>query len=45
MINQLGPGPNYWSSDNLYIDSNDFLHMKISHNQTNNKWTCSEVET
>ena len=39
----LGPGPNYFSSsnDNVWVDDQDRLHLKIS--QRDGKWFCAEV--
>mgnify|MGYP002079094543 CR=1 FL=1 len=38
---QQDPGPNYYtdSSQNVYVDSNGYLHMKIT--KVNNKWYSS----
>lgn len=36
-----GPGPNYWSSSNAYVDANGYLHLKLT--KVNNKWYCAEV--
>jgi len=39
----LGPGPNYFSSshDNVWVDDQDRLHLKIT--QRDGKWYCAEV--
>ncbi len=37
-----GPGPNNWSSDNVWVD-NDGLHLKIT--QQNGIWYCAELLT
>lgn len=39
----LGPGPNYFSSskDNVWVDDQDRLHLKIT--QREGKWYCVEV--
>jgi hypothetical protein len=41
----LGPGPNYWSSNsqNVWVDTNGYLHMKIRN--VNGIWYCSELTT
>jgi hypothetical protein len=39
----LGPGPNNWSKANAYVDSNGYLHLKIT--KTNGKWYCAEVQS
>jgi hypothetical protein len=38
-----GPGPNDWSTSNVWLDSKGFLHMKIA--QVNGKWSCAEIWT
>ncbi|MCW3998820.1 MAG: glycoside hydrolase family 16 protein [Candidatus Bathyarchaeota archaeon] len=37
------PGPNYWSSSpqNVWVDSNGYLHLKITY--SNGRWNCAEV--
>jgi len=37
----LGPGPNYWSAANVWVDANGYLHLKIS--KVSGKWKCAEV--
>ncbi|QMT59661.1 glycoside hydrolase family 16 protein [Legionella sp. PC997] len=37
------PGPNLWSSNNVWVDSKGWLHLKIIHNQ--GKWSCAELYT
>jgi len=39
----LGPGPNYFSSnnDNVWVDDQDRLHLKIT--KRDGKWYCAEV--
>lgn len=39
----LGPGPNNWSSSNVWVDSNGYLHLKIS--KVNNTWYAAEIGT
>lgn len=41
----LGPGPNYWSKNNIWVDGNGFLHLKISKDSATGKWFCAEVST
>ena len=41
----LGPGPNYWSRNNVWVDANGFLHLKITHDSATGKWYCAEVST
>ena len=40
-----GPGPNVLSSstNNVWVDSNKKLHLKIT--KSNNKWYCAEIST
>jgi hypothetical protein len=40
---QVGPGPNYFSAstNNVWVDAQGALHMKITH--TNNTWQCAEI--
>lgn len=38
-----GPGPNYFSGDNVSVDTNGNLHLKITN--TNGKWRCAEINT
>ncbi len=40
----VGPGPNYFSKDNVWVDVNGKLHLKIR-KVSNNKWTCAELKT
>ena len=39
----MGPGPNYWSKDNVWIDGMGYLHLKIT--KKLNHWYCAEVTT
>jgi hypothetical protein len=41
--NRAGPGPNWWSAseDNVWVDKQGRLHMKITYRDGN--WFCSEV--
>jgi hypothetical protein len=38
-----GPGPNYFSdsTNNVWIDTQGFLHLKITH--SDNEWQCAEI--
>lgn len=42
---RLGPGPNYWSRNNVWVDANGFLHLKITKDSATGKWYCAEVST
>ncbi len=37
------PGPNHWSSDNVWVDQDGYLHLKIT--QQNGIWYCAELFT
>lgn len=43
--NHLGPGPNRWSKNNVWVDSLGHLHLKITKDVTTGKWYCAEVST
>ena len=36
-----GPGPNHWDEDNVSVDANGYLHLKIT--ERAGEWYCSEV--
>lgn len=38
----VGPGPNIFAKDNVWVDDSDNLHLRISKN-TSNQWTCAEI--
>jgi hypothetical protein len=40
---KVNPGPNYWSNSpqNVWVDSNGYLHLKITY--SNGRWYCPEV--
>lgn len=38
-----GPGPNVFSKANAWVDSNGYLHLKIS--KRNGQWYCASVNT
>lgn len=45
---RLGPGPNYWSDseDNVWVDQQGRLHLKVTKRQGNDgrpRWFCAEV--
>lgn len=37
------PGPNFWSSDNVWVDANGWLHLKMTYK--NNRWNCPSLYT
>ncbi|PKL81823.1 MAG: hypothetical protein CVV24_13265 [Ignavibacteriae bacterium HGW-Ignavibacteriae-3] len=37
------PGSNNWSEKNVWVDSLDRLHLKISYSKEENKWSCAEI--
>ncbi|MET4082504.1 hypothetical protein ABIB40_002462 [Pedobacter sp. UYP30] len=43
--NAQGPGPNYWSGANVWVDEKGWLHLLIKKNETTNRWECAEVST
>lgn len=43
--NAQGPGPNYWSGANVWVDEKGGLHLLIKKNETTNHWECAEVST
>ena len=38
-----GPGPNYWSSKCVWVDSNGWLHLEIK--KIDSAWRCGQVGT
>jgi hypothetical protein len=38
-----GPGPNYFSGNNVWVDSNGRLHLKLSKNPNTGGWECAEL--
>lgn len=38
-----GPGPNVFNGNNAWVDSNGWLHLKISKNTSTGKWNCAEI--
>jgi len=38
-----GPGPNNWKSANAYVDTNGYLHLKVT--KSGGKWYCAEVQS
>ena len=44
-VSTQGPGPNYWTSDNVWVDANGRLHLKLSKNPVTNRWECAEVSS
>ncbi len=40
---QMGPGPNSWDENNVWLDEAGHLHLKIS--QRNGQWQCAELFT
>jgi ssDNA-binding Zn-finger/Zn-ribbon topoisomerase 1 len=40
-----GPGPNYFSSSCVRLDSKGWLHLIIKKDSTSGKWICPEVTT
>src|SRR5437879_1596093 len=45
-LKRVGPGPNYFSKENVWIDAQGRLHLKISSSKDdegNLRWYCAEV--
>ena len=40
-----GPGPNYWTGNNVWVDANGWLHLRVSKNTSNNHWECAEISS
>jgi hypothetical protein len=38
-----GPGPNYWDQNNVSVDTNGYLHLRLT--QRGDRWYSSEVYT
>ena len=38
---RIGPGPNYFSSDNVIVDDNGRLHLKVE--EVDGRWSTAEV--
>ena len=41
----MGPGPNNWNENNVWVDALGKLHMQIKYSATTKKWECAEVWT
>ncbi len=41
---KVGPGPNLWTRNNVWVDANGYLHLKVAKNAIN-KWQCAEVSS
>jgi Glycosyl hydrolases family 16 len=41
---KIGPGPNIYSKNNVWVDSQGFLHLLLK-KELDNSWTCSEIKT
>src|SRR5271165_2051374 len=42
-VGKGGPGPNQWDPNNVWVDKNGWLHLKITRVQ--NEWRCAELYT
>ena len=40
---KIGPGPNYWAKQNVWLDAQGHLHLKLRKYQ--NKWYCAELQS
>lgn len=43
LTTKIGPGPNFWSRRNVWVDAQGHLHLRLT--KRNNKWYCAEVQT
>ncbi|SFW36863.1 Glycosyl hydrolases family 16 [Sinomicrobium oceani] len=41
---QVGPHSNYWSKDNVWVDKQGRLHLKITR-EPDGRWTCAEIQS
>jgi len=41
----LGPGPNNWAAENVWVDETGKLHLRISFNPDTKTWECSSLKT
>ena len=39
----LGPGPNVWGAQNVWLDGQGLLHLKLSYDSASSKWICAGV--
>jgi hypothetical protein len=39
------PGPNFWSGENVWVDEEGLLHLRLTKNQTTGLWNCAELFT
>jgi hypothetical protein len=42
---QQGPHNNYWSGDNVWVDSNGRLHLVLKKHNDTGRWECAEVRS
>jgi hypothetical protein len=42
-LGKIGPGPNYWSPKNVWVDSIGNLHLKLDENKITGQWECAEI--
>ena len=38
-----GPGPNYWEPNDVSVDTNGYLHLRLT--QRDGKWYCAQLHT
>ncbi len=41
----MGPGPNNWNENNVWVDALGKLHLQIKYSATTKKWECAEIWT
>lgn len=40
-----GPGNNFWTSGNVWVDGENHLHLKIARDNSTGRWSCAELRT
>ncbi|KAL0221409.1 hypothetical protein RCL1_001263 [Eukaryota sp. TZLM3-RCL] len=41
----VAPGPNYWSSEQVFVDKDGFLHLNSWYDDVSSRWKCSEISS
>jgi hypothetical protein len=44
-VGKIGPGPNYFAANNVWVDTSGNLHLMIKRNLANRKWYCAQLST
>jgi hypothetical protein len=40
-----GPGPNQWNPRNVFVDTNGYLHLRLTYDAARKAWDCAELWT